>query len=284
MQITPLVLIMLHIHSRDVGWNAANEDWDCLLGGEIFFDFPFLISIPVDLPVFLHVSFQVQLHLPFAFLNSSLENWTSSLYSSQATCPCLYSLCTCFFLFRFPRVPYSPLPVLPPLFDFLLLVIASSCTLLKVSSKICQLCYTPLSLRAFWQGIWLIVSLESWYFAFLQFRCLTLFLTWFISLRTANSTSACSLQPRLSSSVLMSLISSFILVFITSSIASTLLGLSITWLKRLFSFYSRSFLDCLHLTVLLFWHMSEWFKFLSRKSLKVWCLQVQDTASVLQCD
>ncbi|KAK4820667.1 hypothetical protein QYF61_003075 [Mycteria americana] len=61
-------------------------------------------------------------------------------------------------------------------------------------------------------------SLKSWKFAFLKFRVLTI-LTCPISLRTVNSTNACSLQLRLPP-VLMSLMSSLSLVTIRSSIAS----------------------------------------------------------------
>ncbi|KAK4829248.1 hypothetical protein QYF61_002534, partial [Mycteria americana] len=54
----------------------------------------------------------------------------------------------------------------------------------------------------------------------------------------------------------MSPISSLALVTIRSSIASPLVGLSITWLKKLSSMHFRSLLDCLQLAMLLFQQMS----------------------------
>ncbi|KAK4829570.1 hypothetical protein QYF61_005239 [Mycteria americana] len=62
----------------------------------------------------------------------------------------------------------------------------------------------------------------------------------------------------------MSSISSLGLVTIRSSIASPLVGLSITWLKKLSSMHARSLLDCLQLAVLLFQQMSGWLKSPSR--------------------
>ena len=53
----------------------------------------------------------------------------------------------------------------------------------------------------------------------------------------------------------MSLFSSLVLVAIRSTIASTLVGLSITWVKKLSSMHSRRLLDYLQLAVLLFQQM-----------------------------
>jgi len=54
--------------------------------------------------------------------------------------------------------------------------------------------------------------------------------------------------------------SSLALVSIRSSIAYSWVGVSITWLKKLFSMHSRNALDCLQLAVLLFQQMSAWLK------------------------
>lgn len=67
----------------------------------------------------------------------------------------------------------------------------------KTSLKICQLCCTPLSLRAVCQGILLAFSLKSWKSVFLKFRALILLFTRPTFLRTVNSTGMQSLQPRL---------------------------------------------------------------------------------------
>ncbi|KAK4829131.1 hypothetical protein QYF61_002210 [Mycteria americana] len=72
-----------------------------------------------------------------------------------------------------------------------------------------------------------------------------------------------SLQPRLPP-ILMSPISLLALVTNRSGITSPLVGLSITWLKKLSSMHSRSLLDCLQLSVLLFQQMSGWLKSPSR--------------------
>ncbi|KAK4825544.1 hypothetical protein QYF61_000121 [Mycteria americana] len=53
----------------------------------------------------------------------------------------------------------------------------------------------------------------------------------------------------------MSLMSSLALVTIRSSIASPWVGVSTTWVNKLSSMHSRSLLDCLQLTVLLFQQM-----------------------------
>ena len=106
------------------------------------------------------------------------------------------SVKTAFFLpFSLTRLSHAGL--LPSLTGFLHLGIKSSCALWKVSLKICQLCSAPLSLRAVSQGILLSNSLNSWKFAFLKFRVVSLLFGWLLSLRNANSTRAWSLQPRL---------------------------------------------------------------------------------------
>ncbi|KAK4815525.1 hypothetical protein QYF61_003217 [Mycteria americana] len=89
--------------------------------------------------------------------------------------------------------------------------IESSCALWKASLKICQLCSAPLSLRAVSQGVLLTNSLNSWNFAFLKFRVLTLLFTCPTSFRT----------PRLPP-ILTSPISSLALLTNRSSIASPL--------------------------------------------------------------
>ncbi|KAK4829867.1 hypothetical protein QYF61_007259 [Mycteria americana] len=58
----------------------------------------------------------------------------------------------------------------------------------------------------------------------------------------------------------MSPISSLALVTNRSSIASPLVELSITWLKKLSSMHSRSLLDCLWLAMLLFQQTLGWLK------------------------
>ncbi|KAK4823103.1 hypothetical protein QYF61_025841, partial [Mycteria americana] len=62
----------------------------------------------------------------------------------------------------------------------------------------------------------------------------------------------------------MSPISSLALVTNRSSNAYFLIGLSTTWLKKLSSMHSRSLLDCLQLTMLLFQQMLGWLKSPSR--------------------
>ena len=149
-------------------------------------------------------------------------------------------------IFNQIRSQLSHASLLPSLPDFLHLGIESSCALWKASLKIClcHLCPTPLFLRAVSQGIPLTNSLKSWNFAFLKFRVLTWLFTWWISLRTVNSSSLWSLQPRLPP-ILTSPISSLALVTNRSSIASLWVGLSVTWLKKSSSMHSRSLLDCL---------------------------------------
>lgn len=93
---------------------------------------------------------------------------------------------------------------------FLLVMIAGSRTLWKTSLMVYQLCFTPLSLRAVFQGFLLIIFFKSWKFASLKFRGLTLLFTWPISLGTANSSNVGSLQPSLPP-ILMSTISSLML-------------------------------------------------------------------------
>ncbi|KAK4817094.1 hypothetical protein QYF61_027925 [Mycteria americana] len=111
-----------------------------------------------------------------AFLTPSLHNWAASLYSSQGTCPCFHCLYISF-------LPFS--------------LTSSSCTLWKASLKICQLCSAPLSLRAISQGVLLTNSFNSWKFAFLKFRVLTLLFAFPLPLRTANSTTGQELDERL---------------------------------------------------------------------------------------
>ncbi|KAK4806147.1 hypothetical protein QYF61_001073 [Mycteria americana] len=194
-----------------------------------------------------------------AFLTPSLHKRAASLYSSQDTCPCFHCLYSSLLLFSLTsRSRLSHAGLFPSLPDFLYLGTESSCALWKVSLKICQLCSAPLSLRTLSQGFLLTNSLNSWEFAFLKFGVLTILLACPISLRTVNST-----NPRLPP-VLMSLISSLALVTSRSSVASPLVGLSITWLKKLSSMHSRSLPDCLQLAVLLFQQMSGWLKSPSR--------------------
>jgi len=90
-----------------------------------------------------------------------------------------------------------------------------------------------------------------------EFRVLSIFLAFPISLRTVNSTNASPLKLRLSP-VLTSPMTSFALVSIRSSIASPQVGVSITWLQKLSSMHSRNLLDCLQLAVLLLQQMSGW--------------------------
>ena len=101
----------------------------------------------------------------------------------------------------------------------------------------------PMSLRAVSQGLSLTNSLNSCKFAFLKFRVLTLLFAWLVTFKTADSTRAWSLPPMLPPN-LMSQISSLALVTIRSSIASSPVGLSITWFKKFFSVHTRSVLDC----------------------------------------
>ncbi|KAK4821329.1 hypothetical protein QYF61_018234 [Mycteria americana] len=96
---------------------------------------------------------------------------TPSLHSSQHTCPCFHCLCISFLPFSLTsRFQLSHDGLLPSFPDFLHPGIKSSCTLWKVSLKICQLCSAPLSLRAVSQGVLLTNFLNSWQFAFLKFR------------------------------------------------------------------------------------------------------------------
>ncbi|KAK4829569.1 hypothetical protein QYF61_005238 [Mycteria americana] len=71
-----------------------------------------------------------------------------------------------------------------------------------------------------------------------------------------NSTKASSLQPRLSP-VLTSPLSSSELVSNRSSNTSPLVGLSVTWIRKLSSMHCKSLLDCLQLAVALFQQMSD---------------------------
>ena len=176
-----------------------------------------------------------------------------SLHSSQDTCPCFHQLYISFLVW--PACLDSAVLVLPSFPDFSHLGIKNSCILWKASLKICQLYSAPLSLRAVSQGVLLTNSFKSCNFAFLKFRDLTSLFAWPISLGSANSTSVWSLLPRLPP-VLTSLISSLVLVTNRSSVHPTVLGLSITWLNKLSSMHSRSLLDCLQLSVLLFQQMS----------------------------
>ncbi|KAK4824409.1 hypothetical protein QYF61_014720 [Mycteria americana] len=122
-----------------------------------------------------------------AFLTPSLHNQAASLYSSQDTCPCFHCLCISFSPFSLTSGSrLSHAGFLPSFPDFLCQGIESFCTLWKASLKICQLCSAPLSLRAVSQGVLLTNSLNSWNFAVLKFKVLTLLFTRSISLRTAN--------------------------------------------------------------------------------------------------
>ena len=132
------------------------------------------------------------------FLTPSLHNQAASLYSSQDTCPCFRCLCISLLLFSLTsRSWLSHVGLLPSLTDFLHMETQSSCTLWKASLKICQLCSAPLSPKAVSQGFLLTNSLKSWKSAFRKFRVLILLFAWPLSLRTANSTSAWSLQSSL---------------------------------------------------------------------------------------
>ncbi|KAK4810922.1 hypothetical protein QYF61_013330 [Mycteria americana] len=106
-----------------------------------------------------------------AFLTPSLHKRAASLYSSQDTCPCFHCLCISFLPFSLTSSHARLLLSFP---DFLHLGIKSSCALWKASLKICQLCSAPLSLRTVSQGVLLTNPLNSWKFAFLKFRVLTL--------------------------------------------------------------------------------------------------------------
>lgn len=99
---------------------------------------------------------------------------TASLFSSQVTCPCSHCLCICVFPFNLTtRSLLSHTGLLPPLPGFLLLRVASSCTL-RIYLKICQLYFTPLFLRVVSQGILLAISLKVGIFPFINSRSLTL--------------------------------------------------------------------------------------------------------------
>lgn len=82
------------------------------------------------------------------------------------------------------------------------------------------------------QGIPLTISPVSWKSVFFKFKSLTLLLFWPIFLKTVNSTNPWLLQPGLPQ-VLTLPISSLKLVIIKSSIAFSLVGLSIICLKKL---------------------------------------------------
>ena len=193
-----------------------------------YFDLPFLADLPVEaLVIILWVPCQVKLH-PHHGFPDPIPTQPGSV--SILFCPCSHHLCSSFLPSTFTSKSWLSNGVLfPSLPDFLLLGIKSSCALWKPSLKMCQLCSTPLSLRAVSLGFLLVNSLKSWNYAFLKFRVLTLLFAWPLSLRSVNTTSTWSLQPRLTP-ILMSLISSFALV---TSIAFTFVGLSITWLKKL---------------------------------------------------
>lgn len=107
---------------------------------------------------------------------------------------CLYICLLPFSLTSSSLLSYAVSCLSSSLPDSLHLRITISCTLWKASSKIFP---TILSLRAVSQGILLFNSLKSWKCAFLKFRVQILHFSWPISLRTANSPSAWSLQPRL---------------------------------------------------------------------------------------
>ncbi|KAK4828977.1 hypothetical protein QYF61_001633 [Mycteria americana] len=122
-----------------------------------------------------------------SFLTPSLHKQAVSLYSFQVTHPCFHCLCSSLLLFSLTSMSrLSHASLFPSLPDFLHLGTESSCALWKASLKICQLCSAPLSLRTISQGVLLTNSLNSWKFAFLKFRVLTIVLACPISLRTAT--------------------------------------------------------------------------------------------------
>lgn len=148
------------------------------MGVYTFFHLPFLANIPVDVVlVILCIPCQVQLQLCRGLPRP---------IPSQLDCIPLLFLGYLSLLLPVPFLPFSltssPFSSLLdsclPCLIFLCLEIISSCALWRTSFLICQLCCSPLSLRA--------VSLA---FVLAIFRGLTLLLTWLTSLRTANSTS-----------------------------------------------------------------------------------------------
>ncbi|KAK4832075.1 hypothetical protein QYF61_020631, partial [Mycteria americana] len=179
----PPVPVLLSIHLRVCQ--------SCSWGGYAFFDLPFLADIPVEaLLIIPCIPCQVQLQLRLG-LPDPIPTQPGSI---PVLFPGYLSLLPLPLTSRSRLIHASLLPSFP---DFLPLGIENSCALWKVSLKICQLCSAPLSLRAVSQGVLLTNSLNSWKFAFLQFR------------------------PRLPP-ILTSPISSLVLVTNTSSIASAL--------------------------------------------------------------
>jgi len=109
---------------------------------------------------------QIQFHPRLVFHDPIPAHLTASLYSSLATHLCFY--CLYFLSFSLGLTSRSLLShagFLPPLPDFLLWAMESSCAFRNMFLKCCQLCSVPLSLRKASQGISSSNSLNSQKFA-----------------------------------------------------------------------------------------------------------------------